>query len=286
MAKQTKFVRKVDGCLISALKQEPLFQDHLRDDCIKGTVYPAIRNDRVAFYHKGGMLFEYCKVPRNGGYRFRANIRYALGLKSEYLTQEEMCGITVDVDFARDYRAIKTQCGRLAGPERTEVADLCREASLVLRKRPSIVVLDTEVGFSGDESSEGTDFIDALLYDLKTHRIVFLEVKRWGDSRHREEVAAQVKRYSEQISAHQNEIQHDYVAMLGQLRDLFELTDICVPSNPETVEVDPDVRLIVTGYGQADERKAKRIPRELELKGDAIGGMKRTNEKTLRKWMG
>ena len=50
---------------------EQLYSDYLLPDIKKGEVFPAIRNETITFYHKGGRLFSF------DGNGFITNIKFA-----------------------------------------------------------------------------------------------------------------------------------------------------------------------------------------------------------------
>ena len=74
-----RFDRYLPDKLIGRLQAEPLFKEQLRPDIARSAcemragarrVFPAIREDRVDFYYRGGKLFSYDDTG------FRTNLKY------------------------------------------------------------------------------------------------------------------------------------------------------------------------------------------------------------------
>ena len=80
------FVRRFPEDAIKKLQDEPLFQDFLQKDIENGSVFPAVRKDRVDFYHRGGNLFSF------NGKVFRTNRKYAsvLAYPKDYITEADL----------------------------------------------------------------------------------------------------------------------------------------------------------------------------------------------------
>ncbi len=81
------FERHFSDEAIRKLQQEPLFRDFLHEDIIENeAVFPAVRNNRIDFYHRGGNLFSY------NGKVFRTNRKYAsvLAYPKDYITEADL----------------------------------------------------------------------------------------------------------------------------------------------------------------------------------------------------
>ena len=55
--------RKLDRQIIKKLQATDLWNKKLKEDCIKGDVMLAVRDNRVDFYYQGGKLFGYVFAP-------------------------------------------------------------------------------------------------------------------------------------------------------------------------------------------------------------------------------
>ena len=84
------------------LKQSELYRNYLLPDCKKGIVFPAIRDNRIDFYFKGGKLFSF-----DG--QFKTHIKYASVLthKNDYVTEADLGEAEPITDFAAGYKRIK-----------------------------------------------------------------------------------------------------------------------------------------------------------------------------------
>ena len=84
------FERFLEETSINELQKAPLFKKYLRKDCLNGSVFPAIRRNRVDFYYKGGKLFSWEAGDRKG---FRTHHKYAsvlCGQQGDYIKEGDL----------------------------------------------------------------------------------------------------------------------------------------------------------------------------------------------------
>ena len=78
--------RDLNSELIKRLKDNEVFKNKLIPDIEKGNVFPAIRNNRIDFYFKGGKLFSFNKAGLS------THIKYATTPEDNvknYVTEKE-----------------------------------------------------------------------------------------------------------------------------------------------------------------------------------------------------
>lgn len=239
----------------------------LKKDVQAGVVFPAIRNNSIDFYYKGGKLFEF-----KGG-TFKTHIKYAAVLRSnkkqDYLSPSDFSEITYVQDFASGYERIKENCSLYAGIESDGVSRLYSRYSYARNiKLPKVMVLDIEIAFE-----KGVDRIDFLLYNTTTQTLRFYEAKHysnkelWSQKGTEPRVIQQLKRYDRQIRSKNNkqnkEIIDAYANYVACVNQLFGLGI----SNPQKVE--DDTALIIFGFDQ-DQLKGRLtnlLIKDLSLKG-------------------
>ncbi len=276
-------------------------KDRLTEDIHKGLVFPALRNNGIAFYYKCKRIFLF------DGTEFRTNIKYALvvpdSLPSAYVAEGDMKKLSLCSDFASAYEDIKKLCDRYVSKEDDCVAKLMRATTpFSKRSNKDIFAVDCEVAFSrevptndgvdyDDEPRTGQDRIDVLLYDSVTRQLLFLEIKRLHDSRVRAsgealpEVVSQMERYDGSISSRKNEIMEAYFEYSKNMSFIF-------PQWPvgELQINDIKLALVISDFDSShlqDDRQRIHIDK---CKGDAwsvgsIGDIKGiTIPGTIRKW--
>ncbi len=220
------FTRNLGTDSMGQLKKEKLFNNQLLPDIERGSVFAAIRNDRVDFYFKGGKLFSYNK--KEG---FSSHIKYATTPEDDvknYITEKEFpktCGRFIK-DFEKDYNKIKNNCELYSkGSEAACVAHLYNKYSFI-NSAINTVVLDIEISL---ESREGKnqDRIDILLYSKRNKLLQFVEAKLYTNkeirSKNRPEVIGQIERYNTQIKNRENEILVAYRRYVEIINELFSL---------------------------------------------------------------
>ncbi len=79
--------RMMDDSLITELLKSNLWTNKLHEDCKNQLVFLAIRDNKIGFYHQGGLLFSF----ENSVYK--THIKYAAVIKlidKNYLTETEL----------------------------------------------------------------------------------------------------------------------------------------------------------------------------------------------------
>lgn len=287
------FVRRFPEDAIKKLQDEPLFQNCLREDIENGSVFPAVRRDRMDFYHRGGNLFSF------NGKIFRTHQKYAsvLAYSNDYVTEEKLRCLSSIKSFAEPeyYKRIKENCKAYSKDEAGSVSRLCERFSCAKEiVKGDIVVLDIEVSFENkdderpdtDRKPRRQDRIDVLLYNTEAKKLRFYEAKLFSNKDIRAKggkapaAVDQLKRYrSQQAKEHHNNILTQYRNHIGVINRLFG-------SNlPDPTSIDPEPRLYIFGFDE-DQRKGrlKEIRAALQKHGVkvyAIGGPGRIDAETL-----
>ncbi|NCU27675.1 hypothetical protein EOM86_13325 [Candidatus Nomurabacteria bacterium] len=123
-----KFERCFPSELQEALKKPPLYTECLLRDICSGEVFPAFRNNKIDFYHKGGRLFEF------DGNEFTTHVKYASvlhGYGKPYIKENllDYGNVRLIRDFKEGYTRIKENCSLHSGLEASEVARIYTESS-------------------------------------------------------------------------------------------------------------------------------------------------------------
>lgn len=286
------------------LEQEALFCSLLRPDVVApystrghvhGDVFPAIRADRIDFYHKGGNLFSYS--AKRG---FRTHHKYASVIfpnqMQQYVTE---AGLQAISSFAEGYNRIKENCALYSGLESAGVAEVYSRHSCAKREPPcSVVVLDIEVSLahhqendlleSGPSQRTPMDRIDLLLLDTTTGVLRFFEAKHYSNGEIRAKagsaprIVRQIARYQKQLNNAVvcNEVLDAYRAHVAVVNALFSPK---VPL-PIPTKIDPTPRLLVFGF---DAMQQGKLDRELgilashQVSAYKIGDISKVNPVTL-----
>ncbi|MGA2762962.1 MAG: hypothetical protein ABSG17_06325 [Spirochaetia bacterium] len=231
-----RFVRRFSSERAQKLRTEALFRNNLRPESERGDVFPAIRDNEIHFYHKGGNLFKYSNS-------FTTNIKYAtvIGNKTkDYVSENDLQGMPLIQSFSEGYAKIKANCKLYnENKESSSVAVLYHKYSCVLAHQ-DIVVLDIEIALPGLDKENEQDRIDFLLFNTLKGTLRFYEAKRLENFKRTQlEVVEQVKRYQKQLSQRRDEILEAYKNYVKIENDLFDL-DL-----PDPVSLDPKVCLFV-----------------------------------------
>jgi len=270
------------------LLDSSLFKDHLLKDLSEKVprqlgVFPAVRNNRIDFYYRGGKLFEF----KNG--KFKTHYKYASvidGAVKDYLDQENLRKHKLISSFKEGYKRIKENCSRYSGVEAEGASELYGKHSYLLSKE-NVVVLDIEVQFSGKGSR-----IDLLVYNKKERKLRFYELKHfsnkelWSVSGSKPKVTEQIKKYKDIIDKDkmQGSILNAYKSYVNIINDLFKLEKPL----PSPSEVDDHVALLWFGYDSNQTEKAQELlfdDNSLEgIPHYAIGNINKCNMNNL--WKG
>ena len=63
--------RQLNTNTLQDVLKQSLWLNSLKEDCLNQKVFPALRNDLIDFYHKGGRLFQFYKND------FKTHLKYA-----------------------------------------------------------------------------------------------------------------------------------------------------------------------------------------------------------------
>lgn len=253
---------------IEKLQADPLFNKCLLPDIVERfdtrrdrgrDVFPAVRNNRIDFYHKGGKLFSYDR--RNG---FTTHHKYASVIrsnkKSPYVTDANLQAIS---SFVEGYERIKENCSLYSGAEAQGIAQVYGRYSCAKRAREHhVVVLDIEVSLRrsgsddapepGETTRVSSDRIDLLLFDTKKRLLRFFEAKDFSNDEIRAakgftpRIVKQMERYQKQLEDVHicEEILSAYKVHVDVINRLFE------PEMPLPIpeHIDPTPRLLLFGF--------------------------------------
>jgi len=236
--------RKLNAKLIDKFLNEDLWKNHLRNDCMKGEVFLAIRKNRIDLYHKGGKLFSY------NSRGFKTHIKYAAAIHSEkdYLTEDELEDCTLETKFTEKYSRIKENCSNYSGVEASGLATFYQKNSYLTDN--NVVVLDIEVSLKSDDEDRTQDRIDLVLYNRKERTLRFVEAKHFSNSaiwaKGEPKVIGQIKRYEQQITQKENDIISGYKDHITALKSIFESSGSILLD--EHVEIEKKVPLLIFGF--------------------------------------
>jgi len=283
------FERKLSKSIIGKLQDEQLYNDYLLPDIRKGDVFPAIRKEKITFYHAGGNLFSYGK---NG---FETNIKFASvsklikkGKEETYINEKDLGKIRTIKKFTDEYKGIKENCSRYSGIEAIGVSKVCEKDSYV-KTDNDIVVLDVETSLESLDEDRSQDRIDLLLLNKRKKQLRFYEAKDFSNGEIRSrmgkkpKVVEQIIRYKTQVKVKGIKIIEAYNKYISIVNGIFSI-DL-----EEIIDIDPDVYLLIFGFDR-DQRSGqfkKYIKNDNSLKGIkgySIGDM--NNLKIENLWKG
>lgn len=235
------FKRSFNEELIKQLLKSDLYKQKISEDIIAGVVFPAIRTERIDFYHKGGKLFTY-----DG--KFKTHIKFAsvyrLEEEKNYVTEKDLSA-PQKCDFKEDYKRIKENCAKFAEQEAVGVSRVYSKYSYA-NMTSGAMVLDIEVSFESTEEDRTQDRIDLLISNNGMLR--FYEVKHfsnseiWAKPGSEPKVAGQVARYKKQIEKNEAEIITQYQNYVEIVNKVFEV-NVRLPQ-----KIDHNVPVLVFGF--------------------------------------
>lgn len=284
--------RQTENGLKNKLTNSNLWKNKLEEDCRKQEIFMAIRDNKIGFYYKGGLLFSFDEKNE-----FKTHIKYASVIESDgkdYLSQNDLKNYKLMSDFESNYIRIKENCSNYSGVEATGVSELYHGHSY-LSATDDVVVLDIEVSFDTDNllSNDGAnigkqkkqDRIDILLYKKSTRTLQFVEAKHYSNteiwSKTTPKVIKQIKGYEDnQIDKKEKKILKEYENYVKIINDLFQL------NIPLPVDIDPKVTLLIFGFDHDQlSGKLKDLVFDKseysEIKLYTIGDIKNVNTSTL-----
>lgn len=272
--------RRLDTTLEADLVKSNLWKNKLFYDCKSQDVFLAVRDNKICFYHKGGLLFSFDK---NG---YKTHIKYASVIEDKekkYLTEDELNKYKLSTDFESAYSRIKENCSKYSGKEAEGVSIIYKKHSYLSGE--DIVVLDIEVSFESFDEEKSQDRIDILLFDKSTQTLKFVEAKHYSNtdiwSTTTPKVIKQIENYEKQIKQRGGDIVKEYADYVKTINNLFSIT------LPEPKEIDPKVTLLIFDFDrdQLKGRLKKLIIKNNEYKGikiSKIGDVSNIKQKTLR----
>jgi len=237
------FRRCFNDEIIEQLPKNNLYVKRILKDIKKGEIFPAIRKDRMDFYHKGGKLFTFDKDG------FKTHIKYASVYKSkdDYVSESKIKSLGRITNFIDVYARIKENCAKYSGIESSGVSCLYSKYSYVASKS-EVVVLDIEVSLESLNPDKNQDRIDILLLDKNKKRLIFCEAKHysnkeiWSQKESSPEVVEQVQRYEKQISNKGVCILDEYSNYIDAVNRLFSI------NLPYPTKINQGVVLMVFGF--------------------------------------
>ena len=249
--------RQLKKEIIDKLTKSNLWINKIENDCRNQKVFMAIRNDKIGFYHKGGLLFSFEDI--NG---FKTHIKYAAVIEpngKSYLSETELNNFNLSTDFERNYQRIQENCSKYSGIEASGVSEIYHKYSYFSDN--DVVVLDIEVSFKSNDllvndelindelinmKTTKQDRIDILLFQKSTKTLKFVEAKHYSNteivSTTTPKVIKQLKRYEDQIKQKETGIIEQYQNYVKILNVLFQL-NLPVPG-----KIDPKVTLLIFGF--------------------------------------
>lgn len=301
---EKKFKRIFDEAQQEALKNSPLYEKHLASDIKRGDVFPAFRNNRIDFYHKGGKLFTFDKLG------YTTHIKYASVLQGHnkpYIDEKDLLNARLISNFMGEgYKRIKENCSLYSGVEAAGLSALFGKSSFILENNTAnILILDIEVSLQSLEDSweeeveakgkkRTQDRIDLLLYNIETRTLQFFEAKHfsnnelWAKKETKPRVVEQVKRYNQQLDKKHTEILKAYQDYVKIARSLF---DIPFDQLPDPDKLETETILLVFGFDTDQKKKIERLLitdgslNEISSRffGNPTAASDLWNEKTVRK---
>lgn len=259
--------RTIKPSILQNLVSSSLWNNKLKQDCHNQQVFFTVRENRIDFYHKGGLLFKF------EGNQFKTHVKYAAVIDTDddsinYLSENQLSSFQLATDFETNYERIKENCSKYSGVEAAGVSEIYRRHSF--NSNNDVMVLDIEVSFQSEDENKKQDRIDVVLYDLRTRTIHFVEAKHFSNkeifSTGRPKVINQLNRYKKQISKNEKENIKEYGSLIQTINQTFS------KSIPLPVEVDEKVILLIFGFDidQKNGRLQNLIMKYPEYRGTKI----------------
>lgn len=239
---------------IEKLRNTILFNDYLLPDIRKGEVFPAVRNEEIHFYYKGGRLFKYAND------NFYTHIKYAFNSEIDLtdITESQLKNLKPINDFVTGYEKIKACCKVYsAKSESCNIAKLFKNYSYVISNEKNKVLLDIEAAMASKSDKKNIDRFDLVLFDNNNATLQISEAKLFSNSEIRAQknrvpsVARQINRYEKNIADHKNDIITAYKNYVKIVNELFG----CHLSEPE--KINPNVNLLIFDFDALQEKKLK-----------------------------
>ena len=251
-----KFDRGITDSFVNALNNEYRNDSWWKKIVDDKDLFLGIRGDYLDVYYNGGSILnlEY----NNGEFVGKVHYKYLKNTArgeagSDYVRLRER---TFDQVYGTDIQGIKNSAGAHQGEEKTGVHEI------IMRNTN---VIDTEIQLPGE--SRRIDFAALQKADGVT-KIVFFEAKTYSNSdlrsKTRPEVLGQVEEYQEIICRRRNEIVESYQCIARNIDCMSGWRDrrsrILSQAATENLTIDPEVRIVVFGYDDAQKRTADNEP--------------------------
>lgn len=269
---------------IAQLTETDFFQSCLLPDIRTGDVFPAIRNQKIDFYHLGQKLCSY--YPNHG---FCSNIAYLSAFQnrpSGEVFEQDYGALQLCSSFERAYSQMKDNIRLYKQPESSETFELCRSFSIFLeaREQDGYSIIDCEI----QRRINGKDIRpDLLLYKKSDNALRFIEVKAYRSRDLRAvngqlPVMRQLESYNESIANSCDSLRSDYIQymeLLGEMIKGLAFPD-CVVSIEERID------LLIVGFNNQEQNYINQnvVPKLSPFQVHSIGKAARATQATLNQW--
>ena len=187
--------------------------DLLKDDVIKGDVFPAIRDNELHFYYKGGCLFKFVQGAywRDDNYNLYSEGTAGLPYYEKAKKQNE-----------------NKYTNKKGGTTERQLLDKLYRYTYNPNLESKVVVLDIEVNLKGNIGWGKK--CDLVLFNTESAEIMFVEGKVYSDKRVRRaegylpEVVEQVNVYTQALIEQHENIVEQYKRFVSTVNGLFGVT--------------------------------------------------------------
>lgn len=281
---------------LSRLSTENCYLYNIFKDVREGNGFLAFRpNSKVSFYMQGRNI---CDIDSSKNYEPQVDAKYLPLARSDSeinncITEEEWkSSIGTDkYSWGEIYLEISENLTMLSKNEATQVSGLYKFSPLV-ESQSKIILLDIESEFSYPTKNGITKpnlRIDAVLYNLETRQLIFLEVKRLSNPELQrnadlsEAVLNQLEKYKELINNEREEIIREYNKTIKAYMELESIEMEPIDENADIL-----MGLLITEFKEHHKKivckLSKQIEKEINVPVISIGSICRTTGSTLEKW--
>ncbi len=265
------FKRGISGSFVKALKGWNHWEEIIKDP----DLFVAIRDKYINIYFQGCSLFkisykEHLVLETHYKYLIRPSAKhpYVSWVGDSPAIEDLVNEIFVE---ALDVQALKKSSGWYAQREKTGLHKILKcngnviDVEVALSPESEDEADTAESGVEGRRAADRIDFAAIQKRDGKPC-IVFFEAKRFENKElrsqtHEPRVIEQAERYKDFIDKHLPDFERSYGRVCKSLVDLglprVDPLVVEVAHNPEYLDVDPDIRLVVFDFDQ-DQRVGKK----------------------------
>ncbi len=291
------FSRSVKASLLNKLRKQDLFRSKLYPDICDQqgqskcrSVFMAVRNNSLDFYHRGGRLFTY------DGKGFSTHLKYCSVFKNPNkkgtdVREHELPELKRIDSFVSEYKRVKELCGLYSGQEAAGVSKLYSRFPYTAGNTKTIMVLDIEASFDSrarEDSGDTQDRIDLVLYCPNRKALLFVEAKTIANPDVKTTqgcapaVCSQITRYRQQVRVQKKHILKAYRKTIEAIECILDL------SIEQPMEVIENVPLLLFGFNGA-QKKENVKPIEQAMKDNgvtclSIGDPSSVKPETLESW--